>query len=47
MGDAAGDLVPGRGLLRAQQFAGVFEHHDESGRGGLDGAGSAETVTAR
>ena len=29
--DAARHLVPRRGLLRAQQFAGVFEHHHEAG----------------
>ena len=30
MRDPPGDFMPGRGLLRAQQFAGVFEHHDEA-----------------
>ena len=32
MRDAARHFVPGRGFLRAQQLAGVFEHHHESGR---------------
>ena len=35
MRDAAGHFVPGGGFLRAQQFAGVFEHHHEPGRGGM------------
>ena len=43
--DAARHFVPGRGLLRAQQFAGVFQHHHEAGGQLL--LRSAETVTAR
>ncbi len=34
MSDTAGDFVPGRGFLRAQQFAGVFEHNHETLAGG-------------
>ena len=46
MRDAARDFMPGGRFLRAQQFAGIFEHHDESRAAG-GRAGSAETVTAR
>ena len=36
--DAPGDFVPGRGLLGAQQFAGVFENHSQNlGLQGLRG----------
>ena len=45
--DAARDFMPGRGLLGAQQLAGVFEHHHEIRAKPDDRAGSAETVTAR
>ena len=41
--DAARHFVPGRRLLRAQQFAGVFEDTHET-RGSF--SSSAETVTA-
>ncbi len=34
MRDTPGYLMPGRGLLRAQHLAGVFQHQHESGRGG-------------
>ena len=50
MGDAARHLVPGRGLLGAQQLAGVFEHQHETRRrrlGRRQPGDSAETVTAR